>query len=117
MLIFPVGLVIAILVFNMWWDSYGVFRTRVFNSTVWFGVPKSSCYRGRMAGDIMNRFLTRGMGREDVILQLGAPVRNATEQEYQYNLGACGGNSDGGSALHVYFDSSGHYSHSKITVW
>ena len=115
-----VGLVIAILiasqVFHMWWDSYGAFRGKSFNATVWFEPTphKSPCYRAGMASDIMNRFLTRDMMREDVVLQLVAPAGNATEQHYQYCLGPCGGDSGGGGTLHVYFDSSGHYSHSEI---
>jgi hypothetical protein len=118
MLIFPVGPVIASQAFHMWWDSYGHFRTMSFNAAVWFEPPphKSRCYRAGMAGDIMNRLLTRDMMREDVILQLGAPAGYATE-DYRYLLGTCSVISSDGplkNSLHVYFDPSGHYSHSEI---
>jgi hypothetical protein len=66
-----------------------------------------------MAGDIMDRLL-RDMVREDVILQLGAPAGNATEQEYQYFSDRVAAIRIVGGTFHVYFDSSGHCSHSKI---
>jgi len=111
-----VGLIILLFLHWFWWIHYGVFRSDSFNAKVWFEPhPNTSvnrCYRGGMAGDIMDRLLTRDMLREDVILQLGAPAGDPTEQEYYYRLGMCSGIQIDIDTLNVYFDSSGHYSHS-----
>lgn len=67
-----------------------------FDPDIWFvkvtNEIDSTCYRGGLANDLINRLITKGMTKQEVISLLGEPDRisqNDMKYEMDYSLGFC----------------------------
>jgi len=99
------------------WRASRVFRVARFDPTEWRTHRErptdTSCKRGAMAGDLVDRVLRVGMSPKEVELLLGVPDATAPS-EFQYYLGACSGFRMDADILHVHFSTQARLTRSTI---
>lgn len=109
---------VTLLLLAYWYMSSGVFGSESFEKTKWHiaisDENSATCYRGGMAKDIRDNFLSNKMNENDIINLLGAPDRYFAKNEYQYSLGMCSGLGFDYDSLHIVVDEHGYFSQAKI---
>lgn len=109
---------IAILCWEYWLFTGGVFRTSSFAEAEWQSLNRRtadfSCYRGGMAYDIKTNVLPAGLSEMAVKRLLGEPD-STRGNTYEYLLGMCSGLRIDFDTLDVKFDSDGRLIDVQIT--
>jgi hypothetical protein len=92
------------------------FDDRKFVQEVWGKFGKSDDPdnpRGQMVEDLQERFLKRGMMKQQVVNLLGEPDFEKTERFFKYNLGAWSGFRIDDDSLDMEFDRDGRLINSR----
>lgn len=93
------------------------FGSSQFDAAAWAAAPssqaESTCYRGGMANNILERVLKPDMTRQEVVSLLGTPD-SSTPVELSYVLGMCSGLGFDYDNLHVHFDEHGRFKNAVI---
>lgn len=101
-----------------WWMHSHVFSISKFDPVIWFAPAsnetESSCYRGGMAHDIIDRLLNGNMTNRQVESLLGKPEEGSLPSHYTYTLGMCSGFRFDYDTLDIYFNDKGTYVHATI---
>lgn len=109
-----IGFIVTIVFFG-WWlmKDRIVFGSEKFDQVQWITAavnPDNNCKRGDMAYDLQQHILLPGITRQQATVMLGRPTWEDPRQ-IEYDLGQCMHVQHG---LRLFFDESGHLTHSRI---